>query len=71
MSRLLSMEEIARIRSIRDKVDGLKKEIKTFTEEWKELQDTCSHPNLPKRSFGEEYMDTCPDCGYMTYCYMM
>ena len=34
-----------------------------------EIRAACSHPNLPKREDGEEYMDTCPDCGHTRYCY--
>lgn len=34
-----------------------------------ELQRACRHPAMPERNLGEEYMDTCPDCGYAVYCY--
>lgn len=36
-----------------------------------EIRTACPHSKLPKRELGEEYMDTCPDCGYVQYCYSL
>ncbi len=33
------------------------------------LQKACAHPDLPDRQVGEEYLDECPDCGFVQYCY--
>lgn len=39
--------------------------------EWTILKHQCKHKKLPKRDLRESYMDTCPDCGYITYCYAL
>lgn len=36
-----------------------------------ELQRACRHSSLPERELGEEYMDTCPDCGFTRYCHRL
>lgn len=42
-----------------------------LTKEWQSIRSACTHPNLPKRELGEQYVDTCPDCGHVSYCYMI
>lgn len=49
----------------------LEKQIQEINENLSIIQSRCSHPNLPERGPGEEYMDTCPDCGYAQYCYLI
>ena len=39
--------------------------------EWKILRKQCQHPKLPQHTVIEEYRDTCPDCGYVAYCYAL
>ena len=56
------------IRVLLYKLDTEKQEL---YRELKEMQDACSHPNLPVRSLGELYMDTCPDCGVWPYFYAL
>lgn len=34
-------------------------------------KENCCHPSLPKRTIGEIYSDTCPDCGYRQYCFCL
>lgn len=38
---------------------------------WEEMQALCDHSKLPNRELGEEYADTCPDCGHVAYCYQI
>lgn len=42
--------------------------MKDLEKEWEKLKENCNHSNLPEHSLGEEYRDTCPDCGYIAYC---
>jgi hypothetical protein len=35
------------------------------------IRKACAHPKLPFRQLGTEYRDTCPDCGYVSYCYRL
>lgn len=50
---------------------GIEERRDTLCSEIKRLQEECRHPDLPKRAVGEEYMDTCPDCGFTQYCYAL
>jgi len=45
--------------------------LEPLRDELKKIQEICSHPRLPERALGEQYTDWCPDCGFMSYCYMM
>lgn len=38
-------------------------------QEWGAIKAACGHPKLPRREIGEEYADTCSDCGWVHYCY--
>jgi hypothetical protein len=53
---------------IRQQIENLQNEAESLRKEWRQLQEACAHPNLPERKSGERYMDTCPDCGYLSYC---
>lgn len=34
------------------------------------IRENCLHTKLPKRDiWNEQFMDTCPDCRYLHYCY--
>lgn len=57
--------------SIKDQIDLLENEVANLDSELKSLRDRCTHPSLPKRTLGEQYMDTCPDCGHLQYCYVI
>ena len=54
------------IRTELDRVDRMRRDL---TLELSAIQAACRHPNLPKRAPNEEHMDTCPDCGQVSYCY--
>lgn len=41
-------------------------EIKQLNKEWDKLKEECSHHKLPNRGI-EEFRDTCPDCGFVSY----
>jgi hypothetical protein len=53
----------------RDHLVELDREKREVSALWAELRTACSHPKLPPRTLGEEYADTCPDCGHVNYCY--
>lgn len=42
-----------------------------LAKEWTKIKAACQHVKLPARTLGEEYQDTCPDCGYVSYCYRL
>lgn len=44
-------------------------ELQALRKEWEVLKGQCQHPKLPKRAQLEEYSDTCPDCGFVAYCF--
>lgn len=44
-------------------------ESRALSEEWASIKSKCQHPKLPPRALGEQWMDTCPDCGFVSYCY--
>lgn len=50
-------------------LNHLEKRRITLLKELQYIKNECKHPKLPKREFGKEYMDTCPDCGFIAYCY--
>ena len=35
--------------------------------ELQQIRARCLHQKLPERKLGEEYRDTCPDCGFVAY----
>ena len=37
--------------------------------QWDNIKVNCSHKDLPKREPGDVHMDTCPDCGFVGYCF--
>lgn len=54
---------------IKKELEGIETERKILRDDLKYLQSKCSHGSLPAREPGEEYCDTCPDCGYVAYRY--
>lgn len=64
---LMSMYQPWRVLARR--LNELEADASTVRNELRELQSCCTHAKLPKRSFGEQYSDLCPDCGFVSYCY--
>jgi hypothetical protein len=54
---------------ITKKIQDLGVQRSILLKEWREIQSMCAHRSLPRRELGEQYMDTCPDCGYVVYSY--
>ena len=46
-------------------------ELKDLSKKWAKIKDECSHPKLPKHDIIEEFRDTCPDCGFISYMYRL
>jgi len=57
-----------RWKGLSQRIEDLQNEAELLREEWRQLQQACKHTRLPKRQLGTGYMDTCPDCGYISYC---
>jgi hypothetical protein len=62
----------ARWREIRDRLTELDTESQALHAEWDEIRVGCYHPSLPKRIIPDDvpYSDTCPDCGFTSYCHV-
>lgn len=65
----LTAAEIRRSKAIRRRMGKLDDERQVLQAEATDIMERCGHPKLPDRVLGEEYMDTCPDCGFTSYCY--
>jgi len=50
---------------LRDRLVQIDRERQQIVEQWAKLRARCNHPRLPVRELGEEYVDTCPDCGHV------
>ncbi len=57
--------------SILRKLEQLGKESDVLHTQWANIKVNCDHKDLPKRRLDEEHMDTCPDCGFVAYAYMI
>lgn len=58
-----------RIVEIDDRLYDIEVEEQELMKERAHIQARCTHPKLPIHALGEEYMDRCPDCGFVSYCY--
>ena len=52
-----------------DQAESAQKRASAIETRLRDIRERCVHPNLPPRQLGEEYMDVCPDCGFISYCY--
>jgi len=48
---------------------AVERQKQTLVDEWAILKAECKHTNLPARELGEQHVDVCPDCGFVSYCY--
>lgn len=58
--------------SLANELASLERRRKDIDKEVEKIQSECSHPRLPKRDMEEVlkgFMDICPDCGFVSYCY--
>ncbi len=58
-----------RVLALRTKLEGLDQQREVVQTQLRMIREACAHPQLPTHALGDEYMDTCPDCGHVAYCY--
>jgi len=58
-----------RWKEIRNQINEVNQVLKNLQLELIKIQEKCKHENLPKHLLGEEYMETCSDCGRIFYLY--
>lgn len=68
---MLTVTELARVKEIEARLREIELERTPLQNELIDLRERCEHLNLPKREPGEEYRDICPDCGFVSYCYVV
>lgn len=66
---MLSSNEIEQCKLLQHEIRKLNDIVINKRSYLKDLQERCDHSKLPKRTLAETYMDTCPDCGHVNYCY--
>lgn len=64
-----AMNDMLERQALIDKINDLQGKLEEYNTLLKKFQDICKHPNLPYHEIGESFMDKCPDCGFISYCY--
>ena len=61
--------ELATWKDLINQAKSFQKRVSAIEARLQNIRSGCKHLNLPARQIGEEYMDVCPDCGFVSYCY--
>ncbi len=63
----LTIDEVKEAARLSARLGEMEREQHSLSTRLINLRERCPHDKLPKRKGGEEYRDSCPDCGFTAY----
>lgn len=63
--------ETATWKDLASQAESMQKRVSAVESSLCNIRNKCQHLNLPARQLGEQFMDICPDCGFVNYCYFV